>query len=120
MLANLDGNPDTDPDPTWRPLISVNHAEYPSGHSFLSTAIVDVTARFFGTSKITWTLTANRAAAPMIVKTERTYTDLNSLLNEVTEARIWAGLHYRRAMQDGSAIGRRVAAHVYDNFFRPL
>lgn len=30
--ADLDGNPDTAPDATWKPLISVNHPEYPSAH----------------------------------------------------------------------------------------
>ena len=118
-LANLDGNPETAPDATWTPLISVNHAEYPSGHSFITSSILDATYRFFGTSKLTWTYTAPRAAAPQLVKTERTYTDLGAIMREVTEARIYAGLHYRRSMQHGAEIGRKVAAYVYDNFFQP-
>ena len=36
-FADLDGNDDTVGDPTWRPLLSVNHPEYPSGHGFWST-----------------------------------------------------------------------------------
>jgi hypothetical protein len=54
--AAEDGNPDTDPDPTWTPLISVNHPEYPSAHSFISTAMADAIAKILGTSKVTWTL----------------------------------------------------------------
>jgi len=67
-----DGNPDTDPDPNWTPLISVNHPEYPSAHAFNSTAQTDTIARFFGTNKVTWTLTASKAANPLLVKESRT------------------------------------------------
>ena len=62
--ADLDGNPETDPDATWTPLISVNHPEYPSDHAFVSNSTINVIARFFGTCKVTWTLTASKAAAP--------------------------------------------------------
>lgn len=116
--ADADGNPDTDADPTWRPLISVNHPEYPSAHSYTSTAYTDTIARFFGTHKVTWTLTASRAAFPQMVKTERTYRDMNSLMREIYDARIWAGLHWRHSMLHGAQIGRKVAKHVCDNFFQ--
>jgi hypothetical protein len=118
--ADTDGNPDTDPDPTWTPLISVNHPEYPSAHSFSSTALTDAVARFFGTTKVPWTFTASRTAIPELVKTERTYQDVNSLMREIYDARVWAGLHWRHSMLNGAQIGRKVAKHVCDNFFRPV
>ena len=118
--ADTDGNPDTDPDPTWTPLISVNHPEYPSAHSFSSTAITDTIARFFGTNKVRWTLTANKAAIPQLVRTERTYDDLNALMREIYDARVWAGLHWRHSMLNGAQVGRRVAKYVYHNFFQPV
>jgi hypothetical protein len=117
--ADTDGNPDTDADPTWTPLISVNHPEYPSAHSYISTAQTDTIARFFGTNKVSWTLTASRSAIPQLVKTERTYRDMNSLMREIYDARVWAGLHWRHSMLHGAQIGRKVAKHVCDNFFRP-
>ncbi|MCC6362717.1 MAG: vanadium-dependent haloperoxidase [Bryobacterales bacterium] len=117
--ADLDGNPDTDPDPTWTPLISVNHPEYPSAHSFLTGALSDAIARFFGTAAITWTLTADKTAIPQLVKTERTYTNLNAVMRELENARVWAGLHWRHSMYHGADIGRQVARHVCDNFFQP-
>jgi len=118
--ADTDGNPDTDPDPTWTPLISVNHPEYPSAHSFSSTAFTDAVARFFGTTKVTWTFTANPGAIPGLVKTERTYRDVNTLMREIYDARVWAGLHWRHSMMHGAQIGRKVAKHVCDNFFQPV
>jgi PAP2 superfamily len=116
--AETDDNPDTDPDSTWTPLISVNHPEYPSAHSFSSTAITDTIARFFGTSKISWTLTANKAAFPKLVQTERTYADLNALMHEIYDARVWAGLHWRNSVLDGAKIGREVSDHVCSHYFR--
>jgi hypothetical protein len=117
--ADTDDHADTDPDSTWTPLISVNHPEYPSAHSFSSTAITDTIARFFGTSKISWTLTASKAVFPQLVQTERTYTDLNALMHEIYNARIWAGLHWRNSVLDGAKIGRQVSDHVCSHYFRP-
>jgi hypothetical protein len=118
--ADADDNPDTQADPTWTPLITVNHPEYPSAHLFSTGAIADSVARFFGTSKITWTLRADKAAIPQLVQTERTYSDLDSMLHEIYNARVWAGLHWLNSVSDGAKIGRNVAAHVYSNFFLPI
>jgi hypothetical protein len=117
--ADADDNPDTQPDPTWKPLISVNHPEYPSAHLFSTGAVADTVARFFGTSKITWTLTASKTAIPQLVRTERTYSDLDSMLHEIYNARVWAGLHWLNSSTDGAKVGRNVAAHVYSNYFLP-
>jgi hypothetical protein len=118
--ADTDDNPDTDADQTWKPLISVNHPEYPSAHSFSTTAITDTIGRFFGTNKVTWTLTVSRAAIPQPLQTERTYHDLNALMREIYDARVWAGLHWRHSMMNGAQVGRKVSKYVSDNFFRPV
>jgi len=117
--ADLDGNPETDPDPTWKPLLLVNHPEYPSGHAFVSNAMFNTVARFFGSSKVAMTFTASKAAAPQLVKTERSFTNLSSLLHEIDDARVWAGLHFRHSLQSGAEVGRRVAEYVCENFFQP-
>ena len=117
--AGSDGNPDTDPDPTWVPLLTVNHPEYPSAHGFWSTAVTDAVAEYFGTNKVTWVITTSKAAVPQLVQTERTYHDLNALMREIDDARVWAGLHWRHSMRHGDQIGRKVARHVVANFFRP-
>lgn len=118
--ADTDRNADTDADPTWTPLLSVNHPEYPSAHSYSTTAITDTIGRFFRTNKVMWTLTASRSAFPQMVQTERTYHDLNALMREVYDARVWAGLHWRHSMMHGAQIGRKVADYVSDRFFRPV
>jgi len=47
-LADTDGNPNTAPDLTWTPLLSVNHPEYPSAHAFWTSALTEAIARYFG------------------------------------------------------------------------
>ena len=116
-LADMDGNPNTAADLTWTPLLTVNHPEYPSGHSFFTTAVTDGVAAYFGTNKVTWTLTTT---APQAVVTQRTYKDVNSLMREVDNARIWAGLHWRHSMRHGAQVGRKVAQHVTRNYFQPV
>jgi hypothetical protein len=117
--ADTDGNADTDADPTWIPLLSVNHPEYPSAHGFWSTAVTDAVASFFGTNKVTWTISTSQSAVPQVIQTERTYYSLNALMREVDDARVWAGLHWRHSMRHGDQIGRKVASHVVRRFFRP-
>ena len=117
--AELDGNPDTAGDAAWRPLISVNHPEYPSGHGFWSTAVIGSVSAFFGTLRVDWTLTTSKAAVPALVKTERSYRNLIELLGEIGNARVWGGLHWRHAIRDGALIGGRVAAHVQWHHFQP-
>ena len=117
--ADADDNPDTQADTDWKPLISVNHPEYPSAHSFSTGAIAESIARFFGTSSISWTLKTDKAAVPKVVQTERTYSDLDSILHEMYNARVWAGLHFFNSLADGAKIGRNVASHVYSNYFLP-
>jgi hypothetical protein len=105
-------------DATWTPLLTVNHPEYPSGHGFYSTALTDAVARFFQTRKLTWTITTSATAVPQLVQTQRTYTDLNQIMKEIDDARVWAGLHWRNSMKDGDKLGARVARHVLKHYFR--
>lgn len=118
--AHLDGNDDTAADATWRPLLSVNHPEYPSGHGFWSTALIDAVANFFGTTDVSWTLTTSKVAVPRVEKTARTYDDLETLKRDIFNARVWGGLHWRFSTEAGNDIGARVAGHVTKHFFRPL
>jgi hypothetical protein len=117
--ADYDDNPDTIGDSTWTPLLRVNHPEYPSGHGFWSTALTDAVAAFFQTESVTWTITTSQVAVPQVVKAERTYHSMSELMEEITNARIWGGLHWRFSMYDGAKIGRRVAAHVTTHYFQP-
>jgi hypothetical protein len=119
-LADFDGNDRTVGDATWRPLLSVNHPEYPSGHGFWSTALISAVAGYYGTTNVRWTLTTSKAAVPAVVRTERTYTNLITLLQEIGNARVWGGLHWRFSIRDGASIGARSGVHVLATQFRKV
>ncbi len=118
--ADTDGNPDTDSDPTWTPLLTVNHPEYPSAHAFWTSALTEMVSRYFGTRNVPWTLTTSKTAVPQLIQTTRTYHNLIAMRNEAGNARVWAGLHWRHSLDDGDQIGIGVAKRVYDNYFRPV
>ena len=117
--AAEDDNPNTAPDPTWTPLLSVNYPEYPSAHAFFSTALSDAVAAFFGTNELEWTLETDKTAVPSLVQTRRIYQGNAALMADIANARIWAGLHSRNSLTAGSALGARIAHHVTTNYFRP-
>jgi hypothetical protein len=117
--AAEDGHPGTDPDPAWKPLLNVNHPEYPAGHGFYSGALTDAVAAFFGTDTVEMKIVTSKEAVPQLMRTERTYTSLSALMQDVSDARVWSGLHYRNSMDEGAALGHRVAEHVTEHYFRP-
>jgi hypothetical protein len=104
--ADTDNNPATVQDPTWRSLLTVNHPEYPSAHACWSNAVTSVLALHFGTTRVPFVMSST------VTGTTRTYRSLAEAAHEVTGARIWAGLHYRKSMRDGVHVGRQVAQLV--------
>jgi hypothetical protein len=115
--ADTDGNPATEPDPTWTPLLFVNHPEYPGAHGCLTTAITETMAAFFGTDKVTFSV---ESTVPTVQQKTRYYERFSDAAKEVYDARTWAGLHFRNSTMEGAWIGKKVARHVVANFFRPL
>jgi hypothetical protein len=108
-----DGNPLTTEQPGWRPLLPTpNHPEYPSAHSTVTAAMMEVVTRFMGTDQIEIDVQGNAA-----FDATRHFATPDDLLTEVRNARIWAGLHYRFATVAGAALGKQVAdydlAHAF-------
>ena len=50
----------------------------------------------------------------------RSFSSFASALEEVQNARIYAGIHYRSATRDGQVLGASVAQYVLDNAARPV
>jgi hypothetical protein len=111
--ADTDGNPGTEPDSAWRPLRTTpNFPEYPSAHACHTTATAEALAAFFGTDRVRVTLDSR------VTGTMRTYRRLREAVNEVNEARILSGFHFRNSDLEGSALGRRVGRFVPRHFFQ--
>jgi len=57
--ADRDGNPATEADPNWTPLLVVNHPEYPGAHGCGTTAVTGALAAFFGTDKVAFSVNSS-------------------------------------------------------------
>ncbi|WP_322920425.1 vanadium-dependent haloperoxidase [Nocardioides renjunii] len=106
--AAADGNPDTRPEAGWTPLLSPTppYSDYVSGHGCVTSPQVEVIRARFGE---TVPLELRSSVAPT---TPRTYATLGALEHDALGSRIWGGLHFRDAMTDAYAIGRRTARAV--------
>lgn len=113
--GDTDGNPNTDADPTWTPLATTpNHPEYLSAHLFVDGAYSETLGLFFGTKKLNVTLSSTTTGTSM------TFTNTDDITNAVTDARIFAGFHYRTSCVRGAVLGKKVAKYVAKNYFQPV
>ena len=109
-LAATDGNPATVEDATWTPLFATPaHPEYPSGHSCVSGAAAAVLADQFGERT---RFSVDNDLMPGVVRSFRTF---SAALEEVKNARIYAGIHFRSATEDGQVLGVNVANYVLEH-----
>jgi hypothetical protein len=113
--ADLDGNPATSPDSTWTPLFSAPYPDHTSGHMCLDGAHLRVLQLFFGTDVMHFGVTSSQFGGET-----RFFDRFSQPLDEIVEARIWAGLHYRTADVQGRDLGINVANFMADNYFQPV
>ena len=109
--ADTDGNPDTVQDPTWTHLVLGNHPEYPSGHACFTGAVTRALTAYFGTDRVPWSITST------VTNTTHFFDRLGQIRDEVTEARINGGLHFRKSMDDGDDLARRTTRFVLRHNF---
>jgi hypothetical protein len=115
--GNNDGNPDTIGDTEWRPLINnPNYPDYTSGANVISGTMTRLLKLYFGRDRMTFELTSN---APLAVRKTRTYTRYSDIANEVVDARVYLGIHFRFADEAARLQGERVAEHAFRNFLQP-
>jgi hypothetical protein len=113
--GDSDGNPATAGDPAWKPLLGAPpHPEYPSGHGCLTAAEAEVFTTFFGTSRIEIDLTST---VPNLSQPKRHYARAADLTQEVMNARVWGGIHFRDATIKGATLGRNVARWTLKRYF---
>ena len=109
-----DGNGATTPDPTWTPLFATPaHPDYPSGHSCVSGAATVILASEFGED------TRFDVTSDILLDVTRSFRSFTEALEEVKNARIFSGIHFRTACDDGTTLGKEVAKYVlFHNFGR--
>ncbi len=113
QLADTDGNPATEADPTWASLVPTPpYPDYPSGHACITGAVARGLSGLFRPRHID--LDVNSA----VTGTSRHFDTASELNRETQNARIWLGIHFRRAMTDGNQLGQQTAAYVANHEFR--
>jgi hypothetical protein len=126
--ADTDGNPATVADPGWKPMFdptldpaiggvgpALGPPPYPdhvSGATSYASASMHAFAAFFGTDEVPFYATSSRFPGE-----QRAFTRFSDVTNEVVEARIWAGIHFRTADVQAADIGREIARYVHTHFF---
>jgi len=100
-------------DPSWRPLLQTPpFPEYTSGHSVVSSSVATVLTfllgddfSFIDTSEVYFGIP------------ERRFTSFNQAANEAAVSRLYGGIHFRDACDNGVAQGKRVGEFVLSNLF---
>jgi hypothetical protein len=126
-LADTDGNPRTTADPTWRPLFdpatattpalaTPNFPDHPSGHSCVTGATVSVIRDFLGTDRVSFDIVSTRfAGTPAATRHFDSFSDAE---DEVINARVWGGIHFRTADEQGTKLGTKVARWEEHHYFK--
>jgi hypothetical protein len=113
-LADQDQNSNIVPQPGWSPLlVTPPFPEYPSLHCSQSGAAAMVITAFFGVS------TPFSITSEGMPGVTRSFPGMGVALDEIADARVFGGIHYRTACQHGQALGETVAAFVLDQSLQP-
>jgi len=112
-----DGNFKTKGDPAWQPLIvTPNYPEYSSGANNVNGASTTTFANFFG-DRTHFTI---QSAVAGLTTNPRTYERLSDAADDIVDARIYEGIHFRSADEVGRRQGKHVANWAFAHFLRPL
>jgi len=112
--GNLDGNAGTDADTTYVPFILTPcFPSYPSNHGSASNGAAEILRRAFGEGG--HAITMANAAVPGVTLH---YTRFNQITNDISDARIFGGIHFRFDQEAGADLGRDIGTYVYKHNLR--
>lgn len=113
--GDIDGNDATERDPSWIPFIDTPmHPEYPCAHCIVAGAVGKVLKAEIGAGPTPILTTVSRAAGGAT----RSWTTIDDLVQEVANARIYDGVHYRNSGEVGTAMGRQIGELAITKYFR--
>lgn len=110
--GDLDGNLRTAADAAWLPLVGTRpFPTYPSAHATLSGAARVTLERLFGRQG--HSIVLSNAALTL------SYTSFRQICDDVDDARIYGGIHFRFDQEAGTLQGRQVATYLSTHYLRP-
>ena len=118
-----DGNDKTDGDAGFVTFIPTPcFPSYPSNHASGTSGGLEAMRRLFGAAGHDITITNTVPALgslPMTVIT-KSYSKLKDVANDVDDARVYGGIHWRYDQEAGNVLGRAIATEVVKNNLRPV
>jgi len=118
--ADKDGNPDTTADPAWQALLGVpGHPEYPSQHGCFTAGFSDALAAALHTKHVDVTMPGGENGSSVLTTTQH-FNDVDDIQDQVVDARVWLGFHFRNSVKQGETLGNRVAGWELKRYFKPV
>jgi vanadium-dependent haloperoxidase-like protein len=115
--GDTDGNDATAGDPRWNSLQNTpNVSDYPSTQSTFSGAAAAALTRVLGTDQVAFSVTSG----PPFADITRSFTSLSQAARESADSRIYAGIHFRSACEDGLVLGRQIGERAAAMYLQPV
>jgi hypothetical protein len=115
--GDIDGNDGTERLPGWQPIdVTPLHPEYPCAHCIQSATLSAVVKAMLGTADIP-EVALTSPTAPGVT---RRWTNMTAFAEEVANARIWAGFHYRFSTRVGTDMGLQIGEYVVKTVIQPV
>jgi hypothetical protein len=113
--GDLDGNEATERDASWTPFIETPmHPEYPCAHCTVAGAVGTVLQAEVGSGSMPTLTTSSYLAKG----SARSWTRIDDFIQEVANARVYDGVHFRNSTEVGATMGRQIGALAATKFLR--
>jgi hypothetical protein len=77
-------------------------------------AAAQVLREFFGSDQVKFSY-----VAPHGLGTMRTYASFTQIEEEMEDARVWGGIHFRSTDEESTELGRKIGAYAVASHMRP-
>jgi hypothetical protein len=114
--GDTDGNPKTDADPNFAPFVTTPcFPSYPSNHGSAANGAAEIMKHIYGDAG--HFITLSNPAVPDIVLQ---YTTFKQITDDISDARVYGGIHFRTDQIAGERLGKAIAKAVYTNNLRRM
>jgi PAP2 superfamily len=115
--GDTDGNDATAGDPTWNSLQNTpNVSDYPSTQSTFSGAAAAALTGVLGTDQVAFSVTSG----PPFKDITRSFTSVSQAARESADSRVYAGIHFRSACEDGLVLGHKIGERAVAMYLQPV
>lgn len=100
----------------WLPLVDAPmHPEYPCAHCISAATVGHVLQSELGEEVGPLSM-----VSPTLPGVTRRWNKVSDMVQEVSDARIWSGVHYRFSAETGRRMGKEIGQYAVSNYLQPL